>query len=152
MKLPYREGTWFAVPLHNGCFAAGLVARATNRGRSILCYFFGPYQAIPPLNELSSLSARDSLLAVMVGDLALMEGKWPVIGRMPSWKRGEWMMPLFIRREPISEKVWLVHRSDSDPSKVVREELLADPPPDNLRHDSLYGSGAAEKILAKLLC
>lgn len=41
-RLPYREGTWFALPLRKGGYAVGVVARMAPRGRIILAYFFGP--------------------------------------------------------------------------------------------------------------
>jgi hypothetical protein len=40
-NIKYREGDWFAVPLRNGGFAVGLVARA-NPKAALLGYFFGP--------------------------------------------------------------------------------------------------------------
>jgi hypothetical protein len=40
-KINYREGDWFAVPLRDGGYAVGLVARMDNRG-GVLGYFFGP--------------------------------------------------------------------------------------------------------------
>jgi len=152
MSLPYAEGTWFAVPLETGSYAAGLVARATKKGRVILCYFFGRYQNIPALNDVSCLKIDSAILAVRVGDLALIDSTWPIIGSISSWNREQWPMPLFVRREePLSKRAWLVHRSDIDPNLVVHEELLREPPADNLRSDSIFSSRSAQKVLNKLL-
>ena len=40
-KRRYEEGDWFAVPLQNGGYSLGLVARADGEG-GVLGYFFGP--------------------------------------------------------------------------------------------------------------
>ena len=42
MKLPYSEGSVFLVPLRNGGYARGVVARATGEGKGLFGYFFGP--------------------------------------------------------------------------------------------------------------
>jgi len=88
MKLPYREGTWFAVPLQEGGFAAGLVARTTSRGRVILCYFFGPRQeSVPILAEVEGLQPSGAIRALRVGDLGLIQGDWPIVGQSAAWYR-----------------------------------------------------------------
>jgi hypothetical protein len=151
MKLPYGEGSWFALALRNGGFAAGLVARATKRGRVILCYFFGPFEAAPTLADVAKLKAGEAAYVALVGDLYLIDGKWPVLGSLSEWQRADWPIPLFVRREPFTERIWLVHRADDNPNKRVREELLDSPPLDALREDRIHGSGAVETVLTKLL-
>jgi hypothetical protein len=151
VKLPYREGTLFAVPLRNGGFALGIVARATKKGRVILCYFFGPRRnCIPALFEIKHLRPADAVRVILVGDLGLIEGEWPVIGECAHWKREEWPIPVFLRNEPISGRRWRVYHSDTDPNLVLREEpsVVND---EGLEPDGLYGSGAAELLLTKLL-
>jgi hypothetical protein len=71
-KLPYREGTWFAIPLETGGFGVGVVARATKRGKVILAYFFGPHRSeVPSLDEVERLSPEDAVAVAHVGDLGL---------------------------------------------------------------------------------
>ena len=150
MRLPYREGTWFAVPLRQGGFAVGLVARATAKGKVILCYFFGPCRAaIPALDEVERLTPSDAIRAIRVGDLGLIRGKWPIIGHAASWTRSDWPMPTFVRRDPLSRRAWRVYHSDTDPNLVDREEL--EQYESTLEDDALYGAGAAELVLAKWL-
>jgi hypothetical protein len=150
MKLPYREGTWFGVPLRQGGFAVGLVARATAKGRVILCYFFGPRRtAVPALSELERLKPSDAIWVARVGDLALIRGQWPIIGQTESWKRCEWPLPAFVRRDPLSGKAWRVFHSDTDPSLIDREE--PETYESSLENDGVYGAGAVELVLTKLL-
>jgi hypothetical protein len=151
MKLPYPEGTWFAVPLRQGGFAVGVVARTTVKGKIILCYFFGPrHVTVPALGEVERLRPGGAIRIVRVGDLSLIRGEWPIIGQSVSWERSEWPMPPFVRRSDLSRKAWRVQYSDNDPNAIEHEE------PEHfetkLETDSVLGSGAAEIMLTKLLC
>jgi hypothetical protein len=151
MKLPYKEGTWFAVPLRDSGFAIGLVARATRRGGVILCYFFGPNRtSVPSLADVEPLRRDDALCAWSIGNLHFIEGKWPIIGESTSWSREEWPMPQFIRREDFSGRAWRVYYSDQDPNKVIREEAESYDC-ETLETDSLRGAGAVEIALSKIL-
>lgn len=150
MKLPYREGTWFCVPLQQGGFAVGLVARATAKGKVILCYFFGPLRtAVPVLAEVEQLKPSDAMRVFRVGDLGLIRGEWPIIGQITSWKRSDWPMPPFVRRDPLSRKAWRVYHSDTDPNLIDREE--SEPYESTLEVEGLSGSAAAEIKLTKAL-
>ena len=128
----------------------GLVARSTARGRVILCYFFGPYTERPTAGDFVGLTRKDAVAAIIVGDLALIEGTWPVIGDARDWARNEWPMPMFVRREPVSGRIWRVYRSDTNPNKMVKQELATDIVSDQIRNDAVYGYGAAEDLLEHL--
>ena len=150
MKLPYCEGTWFAVPLRHGGFAVGVVARATIKGKVILCYFYGQRRAVvPALGEVERLKPNDAIRVIRVGDLGLICGEWPIIGQAASWKRSDWPMPVFVRRSPLSRKAWRVYHSDSDPNLIDREE--PEPYESTLEDDGVFGAGAAELVLTKAL-
>jgi hypothetical protein len=49
----YNEGDWFAVPLREGGFAIGVIARVMPRKEGVvLGYFFGPRRnAVPTVEE-----------------------------------------------------------------------------------------------------
>ncbi len=150
MKLPYREGTWFGVPLRQGGFGVGVVARATAEGKVILAYFFGPRRtAIPALAEVERLKPGDAIRVVRVGDLSLIRGEWPIIGEAASWKRSDWPMPPFVRRDDLSHKAWRVQYSDSNPNAIDYEEV--EQFESKLERDAVLGSGAAELVLTKVL-
>lgn len=150
MKLPYCEGTWFGVPLRQGGFAVGVVARATTEGKVILCYFFGPrLTVVPELAELDRLRPHEAVRVVRVGDLSLIRGEWPIIGKTISWKRSDWPMPPFVRRSELSRKAWRVQYSDADPNAIDHEE--PEQYESTLERDAVLGSGAAELVLTKVL-
>ena len=109
MKLPYKEGTLFAVPLRHGGYAIGLVTRTSPQGKILLTYFFGPARKmVPEADELQNLRPQDALRVARVGDLSLIDKTWPIIGQLQSWKREEWAMLPFARREDITKKAWRV--------------------------------------------
>jgi|SRR5450755_166462 hypothetical protein len=151
MKVNYSEGTWFAVPLRNGGFALGVVARATRQGGVVLAYLFGPRrETIPAMGEVAGLQPSHAVKIARVGDLNLIRGKWPIIGEDGSWHRGSWGVPKFVRSDELSHRAWAVEYADDDPNKVVSET----PVPfgaSGLARDSVLGAGAAEIALTKLL-
>jgi hypothetical protein len=150
MNLPYNEGTWFSVPLRNGSFTIGVVARTTNEGKVILCYFFGPARPyIPKYDEIKSLKPSNAICVVRVGDLSLLKGEWPIISHSTSWKRSDWVMPPFVRRDDLSHKAWRVCYSDINPNLIDHEE--SEPYESTLERDAVLGAGAAELVLTKLL-
>ncbi len=150
MKLPYREGTLFGLPLRNGGYGVGLVARTTAKGKVILCYFYGPPRnVVPVLSQMERLKPAEATRIARVGDLGLIRGEWPIIGLAQWWTRAEWPMPRFVRRDPLSGRAWRVFRSELDPGLVEREE--PEPYESILGTDSLSGWKAAEIHLSKLL-
>jgi hypothetical protein len=151
MKLPYREGTWFGVPLENGGYAVGVVARATKAGPIILCYFFGPRRlSLPTVTELEHLQTKDALKVLRVGDLGLTNKSWPIIGVATSWNRTDWPMPVFLRTEYLTSRVWRVYYSDDDPLEIVKEERETSGDSTLIRN-STFGYVAAELVLDHVL-
>jgi len=149
-KVVFDEGTWFAVPLRSGGFAAGVVARTTPRGGVVLAYFFRRLWDRPPsLDEVKGLMPQAAIRVMQVGDLGLVDGTWPVIGRDLDWHRDEWPSPRFIRRDDLSRRAWIVQYSDRDPNVVESETPTSYDT--KLEDDGLYGAGAAEIVLTKLL-
>ncbi|WP_084303016.1 immunity 26/phosphotriesterase HocA family protein [Bradyrhizobium sp. WSM2254] len=151
MKLPYEEGSVFVLPLRNEGFARGVVARSARRGRVLVGYFFGP-----PLEEAASATLDElhpdrAVARLRFGDLGLIEGRWTVIGKVPLWRRADWPIPDFVRRDPISKRAWLVRYTDSDPISSVSEPLLGYDDLQGLDGDGLFGAGAAEIRISKLL-
>jgi hypothetical protein len=81
-RLPYGDGDWFAVPLRaDAGFAVGVVARHDRRGGVIGYFFQGRFSVVPLLGSLCSLEARDAVRVMRFGDLGLVKGQWPVLGR-----------------------------------------------------------------------
>jgi hypothetical protein len=149
MSLPYAEGSVFLVPLRDGGYARGVVARVGDEGKVLLGYFFGPRFASTDKIVLNDLKPANAILRVRFGDLGLINGEWTSLGKVPNWDRAAWEMPDFVRCDEISKKAWLVRYSDTDPGRVEAEY-----PTDfdsQLTRNSLLGYGAVEIKLTKLL-
>jgi len=150
-KLPYKEGDWFAVPLGDDRYGVGLIARAAPKGRVLLGYFFDRFfRGVPTLSDVADLTPDKAVEIIRFGDLSLFKGEWPILGPLPDWDRSRWPMPLYIGRDLLVPRAWRVEYSDHDPNRVVRRERV---PPDTagIGSDSLYGAGAVEITLRKLM-
>ena len=150
MKPSYPDSSVFLVPLKDGGFARGVVARTAPGGKMLLGYFFGPRLAAQSEAVLSQLEASDAVLSLRFGDLGLFKGIWPIIGKLPSWDPAKWPMPNAVRRDPLGKiKPILIRYDDNDPSEILSEAVLER---DNgLPAEGLAGYGFVEAILSKLL-
>ncbi|MEG2031140.1 MAG: Imm26 family immunity protein [Janthinobacterium sp.] len=150
-SLPYREGSWFAVPLPGGGYAVGVVARTAPAGRIMLAYMFGPKRdSLPTLDELEALRPEQAVRRLRTGDMALLNERWPLLGDSRHWNRDAWPMPAFIRRNESLQRAWRASYADADPAKLDREESIPFDTP-GMESDSLYGYGATELLMNKLL-
>lgn len=150
-SLPYHEGSFFALPLRNGGYAVGVVARMAPEGKMLLTYLFGKkFVEIPSLADVATWRSTDAIKCLRIGDLGLLNGEWPVLGEAHDWKRADWPMPSFLRREDFSKRAWRVTFDEADPSHIAREELV---PHDlsGLESAGSFGYGAVELLLTKLL-
>jgi hypothetical protein len=145
-KLSYEEGSVFTVPLDGGEFSPGVVARASPDGGVLFGYFFSPHFHHQGQVKLKSLSAKRTILSARFGDLALISGKWPLCGKIERWRREDWPMPSFIRRNLAGPAgYWVTTYADDNPSQCLNENYAAAPL--ILPNDGLSGYGSIEKKL-----
>ncbi len=150
-ELPYREGDVFAVPLQDGSYGIGVVARMDGRG-AVLGYFFNRrYDSAPAAADLGGLTALDAILVQVFGDPGLVRGSWPVIGPLPNWRREEWPMPAFGRYEELTGRYFRVAYSDDDPNSRPREVPISQEEFERLPEDGAAGFGFIEARLTRLL-
>lgn len=151
MSQSYREGDWFAVPLARGGYAVGLVARRPKRGTVLLGYFFGPQRGVvPTMTELADLKAADVQLVCRVKDTALHRGVWRVLGRRDRWRRKDWPMPAFHRREGLSGRGIRLEYDGDNLSMPVRE-VPASVPDASLPEDVVLDEARVLEALARIL-
>lgn len=147
----HGEGDWFAVPLRTSGYAVGLIARANPDG-ILVGYFFGPRRdAPPPLGELAELHSDQACVLLRFGDLGLLRGTWPLLGKLDGWDRSAWPMPVFGRFEELTGRSYAVYYSDDDPSLLCREVEVAQDDIALSPSNDLYGAGAVEVALTRLL-
>jgi Immunity protein 26/Regulator of ribonuclease activity B len=149
-KRRYKEGDWFAVPLRNGGYAAGFVARAPVSGHILLGYFFGPRRStMPRLTDLTSLCASDAVLVARFYDTSLEDGSWKVLGWVAPWDRQQWPMVDWGRQQG---NIYLrVRYPDDNPNGLPIEQPIPYDQFTRLPADTLCGAGAVEIDLSRLL-
>jgi hypothetical protein len=169
-KVNYREGDWFAVPLGQGGYALGVVARTSTMG-VLLGYFFAPRRAeLPTLEDVSTLAAEKAIWITRLDDRGLrgrsQSGReWPIIGRLADWDRKAWPMPVFGRIDEQARRAFRVFYADNNPDSRPRWEQVPSDAPHGLREisgrtmnvieklprDGMVGADHAEKWLDRLL-
>lgn len=152
--IPYEEGTWFAVPLRNRGFGTGVVVRmkADQLGGICVGYFFGPRSdGLPRFEDVEGLQPRDAVLICQFGDLSLVDHTWPILGTARCWSRKHWPMPAFARTNPLNGRISMVKYSEDDIRHIISEEPANPSDAISMPRDGLYGAGAVEIVLTKLL-
>jgi Immunity protein 26 len=150
-RVNYGEGDWFAVPLREGGFAVGVVARANPKG-ALLGYFFGPRRtSVPSPDDVAGLQAEGAALVGKFGDLGLTGGRWPIVGRLADWDRTEWPMPVFLRYEELTGRSFRVFYDDGDPVRPIREVQVSPGVDEQGPKDGLMGAGFVEIVLTHSL-
>jgi hypothetical protein len=151
-KLPYKEGDWFAVPLRDGGYTLGRVARMDGRG-GIIGYFFGPrHEQLPTPADVEGKEPSQAIWIANLGDLGFLEGTWHVISTSGPWRREQWPMPLF-KREDLTNprRAWRVQYSESNFHRPVSEEAVTPDEVRDLPEDAVEGSGSVERWLTHVL-
>ena len=151
VSVPYSEGDLFAVPLDGGGYGVGTVARMNGDG-AVTGYFFGPRRDdVPSREEVEGLTAEGAILVQTFGDLGLMSGSWPIVGRLPGWRREDWRMPAFGRRDALTGRCFRVEYADDDPNSMPHEVEISAQECEQLPEDGAAGSGFIEARLSRLL-
>jgi hypothetical protein len=149
-QVNYTEGTCFFVPLREGGFARGVLARLDGQGR-IFAYFFGP--KLPEARgDFEGVRSQDAELAGLCGDLGLLKGDWPQVGRLKDWNRSHWPLPALYREDVSDRLAWLTYYDDKS-LDFVREEPVEYKGSQYAKHpyDRLMGYGSVEIRLTKSL-
>ena len=149
MPLRFKEGEWIGVPLDDGTFAAGLIARV--KGNVLFGYFFGPTTVAPAeLTTLAHLTPGDAVLVGMFGVVGLRQGRWPMLGGIEGWDRAAWPIPVFVRHDELTGQTFRVFYDDKNPNKVLGEELISPGGSTDGVRDGLMGARFVELVLNDL--
>lgn len=145
-KPPYALGDWFAIPLGDGSFLPARVARWDGRN-TIAAYLFAPaVTAPPPLSMLQGVTAAGAFSYIILSDLGLRRGEWPVIGGAGDFVGRDWPIGEFERvidvpgREAVHEAV---RYADDNPNHALSVRRLSHAEWDRLPIDGLSGYQAA---------
>jgi hypothetical protein len=99
-----RPGTWFAVSLPGGGYGIALVARrrpSSKRYKEIFVYIFGPrHESVEEIGNVLRFKPKDQIALAFTYDQGMLNGRWPIIGRIEPFDAEEWPIPL-IKSGPI---------------------------------------------------
>jgi hypothetical protein len=125
---PYREGDWFALPLPEGGWVLGRIARVPPAGTTLFGYLFGPRRAEPPtLADAVGLTPDDAIHYDRFSDLdlrSIRKDRCPILGQDGDWDRSQWPVPPFAEFDRTTKQWSLVRCDDDDPGGVVERLLL----------------------------
>jgi hypothetical protein len=147
-RLSYREGDVFAYPIQEtGKFGIGLIGRTAPRGRIIKIYLFDlSFGAIPKMSDLPVLTRKNLVRYMRAGDLHLLDERWTVLGRLPTWKREDWSDSVYWRQELYTGRDFLTSYDEDNPSDLL-EKRLVDFVPNSIPEDGLAGAGFVEAVM-----
>ena len=139
------------MPLRDGGYALGIAARVDGKG-GVIGYFFGPrYETPPTQEEIGNRRPGDAVFIANFGDLGFLEGTWKVVRSSENWDRSKWPMPSFVRVDCISGKAIRVEYSEDNLVHEVKNTPINQIRARRLPEDGMWGSGAVEIRLTKLL-
>lgn len=149
----FPEGTFFSLPLEDGRFAVGIIARRSpSKGKYLghFGYFWGPYLSVDACRiNLDRLSPKNAQLNLITSGLHLKSGRWSVIGQKEPWDRKEWPFPDFYQHPPGTNIFYRVRFDEDDIGRMKLQELIPDT--QNLDEYSVSGAAAAEIKLSKAM-
>jgi len=148
-KVNYVQGTCFLVPLRGGGYARGVVARLNGKGL-VFGYFFGPKLDSPKEATIRGLDPCKAAFVCEFGDLSLINEEWVQLGQVENWKTDDWPMPPLIRVDEFAGRAFLSHYDDRT-FRCIEEEEVSPTLVDQYVHDGMWGAGAVEIRLTKLL-
>ena len=145
---PHPIGTVFIIPLRDSGYGIGLLTRSTGKG-TCFGYFFGPRVFSIDEVDFRNLSPSSAVLVGMFGDLDLLRGNWPIVGKMVDWFPDQWPVPKLARVDEKANQAWLSTYDDS--LCYVKEMEISPKEAAKYPYDRMMGSGAVEIRLTKLL-
>lgn len=150
-RTKFQEGDWIAVPLRQGGYALGLLARLHGKDTG-LGYFFGPkFPVMPCEQDAAKLSPHDAILTAKFGTIGIAKGDWKVVFPSRPWRREEWPIPAFRRVEPFTDRILRVVYAEGDLLTPVVELPVSPDEAAALPEDGSYGMGALEIRLTRIL-
>jgi hypothetical protein len=147
-KIKAKEGDVFAVPLRQGGYAIGLIAR--EHKTITLGYFFDTvYSSVPEQMDVTDITKWKVALIGKFSSMGIENGEWPLLKTTFKFIREEWPIPVLKMQEPLSEKYFAVIYDDT----LINEErhLISEAESKKLFSHGLYGYGALEKKLTSIL-
>ena len=148
-KVKTKEGDLFVVPLIQGGYALGLIARQFKK--IVLGYFFAKvYPQVPESVIGSDLKVEKIIFIGKFSSLAFEDGNWPLVkAENFVFNRDEWVIPVFKMQHPLTEEYFAVIYDETllneKRYKITKEDA------DKLFKYGLNGYENLREILSEIL-
>ncbi|MDF1743639.1 MAG: Imm26 family immunity protein [Gimesia sp.] len=151
-NINYDVGTIFCIPLKNGKFARGIVARHDGGGQ-VFGYFFGPsLDGIPNSIDKDELHIEEAIFSGIFSGMGLSNDEWKQLGRITSFRLDDWPLPLFINTEKDCDRVELIeYDEDTLEEKIVSISTRGEVDINAYPEDGLMGYEYVENVLTMKL-
>ncbi|MDJ1482702.1 Imm26 family immunity protein [Cytophagaceae bacterium YF14B1] len=148
-RYKYSIGDLFYVPLSEKGYCVGLITHIHPRNKVPLgCFFRKLYSQVPTIIDREIIKKENVILVKRFGIQGFDEGTWSIIGKLDTFDKAEWPIPVFLRR-PGSAPVCLVYYNE-DLEETGSENIPEGADLSLYYEDGLGGSGFVEKRLTKL--
>ncbi len=138
------------MPLRNGGYCRGVAARMNGKGIAF-GYFFGlRIKKKEDATIDATLRPTNAIVLSMFGDLGLLKGEWPVVGRIEPWIKADWPLPPLYRTDALGQAGYISYCDDK--LNFAKEQMVKIGEIDTKKFskDSVWGYGAAEIHLTRL--
>ena len=110
--------------MQDGGYCIGVVARASGQG-NLLGYFYDTrYATVPTQKEWPQFDPQKAFLKLRLSDEGLLRGVWPVLGVVEGWKKEEWPVPYYIRRNTFKGESFTETFFDKDLGRIGAGECV----------------------------
>ena len=154
-RITSDNGDLFIVQQGDRRIALGLIARGGKRASKV-GYFFRIelYDNAPDKTKLK-LEPEQAIWIEKFGDLHILRGKWPIVGKLKGFTREAWPMPVFARHSDIHNVDYISTYDENDVSRLI-DTWLAEKVPAHIdtsfvAKEGLSGAGYVEDYLMKIL-
>jgi hypothetical protein len=151
-KINYSEGDCFLVPLKNGGYARGVVARLNGKGKVCSFFFLPRYEHITDAIIDDYLTPANSLYVSFHSDSGfIVDNRWKVFGKISPWVRDDWHLPVFGFTNTLLDERGELRYYDDKTLEKINEETVSVEKVANLPEDGAAGSGYIEGRLAIII-
>jgi Immunity protein 26 len=149
-KLKLKEGNVFAIPLVQGGYCIGLVAREYKTIR--LGYFFNKVYSTSTLLDVTTeeeVNKNDIVLIRKFSTNGFKNSEWVLLERGFIFYKEQWPIPVFKMQDPLTEKYYAVFYDETLVSE--KRSLISEAEAHRLYNHGLSGYKALEKQVSILL-
>ncbi|MDR1141258.1 MAG: immunity 26/phosphotriesterase HocA family protein [Planctomycetaceae bacterium] len=150
-KINYSEGDCFLVPLENGSYVRGVVARFSGDGKVFSFFFLPKYEHIADAIVDDYLTPVNSLYVGFHSDLGLLDNRWKVFGKISPWIREDWVLPVLGFTDPTLGKWGELRYYDEITLQMCRQERVPIEKVINLPNDGCAGDGYIEGRITHII-